>query len=240
MWKPTSKSSNLATLLGVRGLNYGLWALSSLLPISVNKILAEYSHVFIPVLPTAIFLLQRLSWRAEKETIWPAKPTILTTWPFTESSLTLHYAPPCLSRGVQDFQKRWTLPVPSVVEWSRVSTQQGSSRPRVPARVACYWRINHNSAKGDRKTEPTKDLTTFRRAYDFCYQAFWGLNETKELNKNDRTEGFKDSMKQAGDGDRNGFYETPVSACFLHHLFSNFLSLYPLFFCFTEYQPRRH
>lgn len=119
MWKPTSKSNNLATLLGVSDLNYGLWASSSLLPISVNKILVEYSHVFIPVLPMAIFLLQRLSWRAEKETIWPAKPTILTIWPFTESSLTLHYAPPCLSRVVQDFQKRWTLPVPSVVEWSR-------------------------------------------------------------------------------------------------------------------------
>lgn len=90
--------------------------------------------------------------------------------------------------------------------------------------------INHNSAKGDRKTELTKDLTDFRRAYDFSYEAFWGSNETKELNKNDRTEGFKDSMKQAGDGDRSGFYEnSSLSLLFASSFLKFSFTLSPIF-----------
>lgn len=47
-------------------------------------------------------------------------------------------------------------------------------------------------------------------------------------------------MRQAVDRARNGFYEILVSACFLQRLFSNFLSLYPLFFCLIEDQLQRY
>ena len=110
MWKPTSKSSNLATLLGVSGLNYGLWPSSSLLPVSVNNILEEHSHGFILVLPMVTFLLQRLSRRAERETICPAKPQYLPSGP------SLKVCWPC------------TRPHLASVEWSKISRRDGCSQ----------------------------------------------------------------------------------------------------------------
>lgn len=45
MWKSSSKSSNLATVLGVSGLNYGLWAKSGLPFIFGNKVVLGHSHM---------------------------------------------------------------------------------------------------------------------------------------------------------------------------------------------------
>lgn len=59
----------------------------------------------------------------------------------------------------------------------------------------------------------------------------------KELNKNDRTEGFKDSMKQAGDGDRSGFYENSSLSLLFRIVFSQIFFHFIPYFCFTEDQP---
>lgn len=190
----------------------------------------------------AIFLLQRLSWRAEKETIWPAKPAILTIWPFTESSLTLHYAPPCLSRVVQDFQKRRTLPVPSVVEWSRgteyptgVLQAQGTSTgcmlltPSTTTQLRVIERLSSQRTwliSGGPMISLMKHFEAQMKLKNWIKMI--------EL-KVSKIQWSKQVMEIEVD-----FMKIPVSACFSHRLFSNFLSLYPLFFCFTEDQPWRH
>lgn len=173
MWKPTSKSSNLATLLGVRGLNYGLWSSSSLLPISVNKILEEHSHMCLflccPRRPSyykgwAEELKER-PYALQSLQYLPSGPLLKVCWPCTRPHLaSVEWSKISGRDGCSQSHLQWSDP-------EVLRTRQVPSRAMVPAWVSCYWTINRNSAKGSRKTELTKDLSNFRRAYDFCYQA---------------------------------------------------------------------
>ena len=64
----------------IQGLtDYGQRTMSSL-PLSfVNKVLLEHSHVFIHILPLAVFLLVTMEkCVAAKETVWSTKPKIFT------------------------------------------------------------------------------------------------------------------------------------------------------------------
>lgn len=108
MWKPTSKSSHLATLLGVSGLNYGLWASSSLLPISVKKILVEHSHM-------CLFLY--CPWRSSYYKGWVEE---LKKRPYGLQSLQYLPSGPLL-------KVRWpcTMPHLASVEWSKISGRDG-------------------------------------------------------------------------------------------------------------------
>ena len=58
--------------------NYDLQPKSSLLSLSVNKLLMEHRQSLIYVLSMAAFALQQLNWVGAMEIVWSAKPKILT------------------------------------------------------------------------------------------------------------------------------------------------------------------
>lgn len=79
MWLYHSSSS-----LEQKSPNYCPWTKCCLLLAPVNKVLLTYGHVH-----SFTYWLRRLSWRTGSwvgttKTIWPVKPKIFPTWPFTK------------------------------------------------------------------------------------------------------------------------------------------------------------
>lgn len=131
MWKPSSKSSNLAALSRVSGLNYGLSTHLACHLFFKQHFIGTEPHASIYVL------------------------SVHGDFPTTKAE----------ERGHFQSNLQWSDP-------EVLGTGQGLSRPRVPAGDACHLHINHNSAKGGRKTGLTRYLTNFRLAFDFYHQHF--------------------------------------------------------------------
>lgn len=55
--------------------------------IPINKVFLKYNHAHLfNMLSVAAFMLQQQNGVVAEETVWPAKPKILTIWPFTEAA----------------------------------------------------------------------------------------------------------------------------------------------------------